>query len=146
MRVVMIAVMLALCPAAVAASEVIFSLKEQTLLSRKDSVAISQSAISLSRRDALQAQQVPAASRETLPGLVDITGYPSDMADSGGEGLLLERVASTLWARGKDTETDSLVRLFGLSDSDAENFGPALANRYLMRELFRQKLLEAAGK
>jgi hypothetical protein len=133
-------------PSAAVAHDAILSLQAQPALSRRDSTTIMQPMLALSRPEALHTSQIPASSVEKYPASADITAAEDDSSGDDRSGMLLERIAASLLTRKRDAETESLMQIFGLSGADAEDFGPALASRYLMREMFRQKLLDRAGK
>jgi hypothetical protein len=133
-------------PVVLSAHEAILSLKDQLQLSRHDSASVSQTLALVPKPEALRATQIPPGSIEKSPSATDIVGAPDETGMADGSGWLLERVAVAIHPQRQDAETESLMQMFGLTQSDAENFGPALANRWLLRELFRQRLLYSSGK
>ncbi len=141
----LLAVLLLLTTRHAAAEPQLFTLQDQATiskLSRGDSVRIDQSADIISRRDVLRAAQVPKEAIEQNPGSTDVSGGALSAAPdidlfAGLSMLLRPRVA--------DPETEALMRLLGLTNIDATTTN-ALANRYLMREAFRQRLEESGRR
>ncbi len=137
----LLAVLMLLTSRHAAAEPKLFNMQDQAAisqLSRGDSVRIDQSAGMISRRDILRAAQLPKEATEQNPGVTDISGgaltAAPDMDIFAGLSMLLRpRVA--------DPETEALMRLLGLTNLDTTTTN-ALANRYLIREMLRQRLEE----
>ncbi len=141
----LLVVLLLLTTRHAAAEPQLFTLQDQAAisrLSRGDSVRIDQSADMISRRDVLRATQLPKDATELKPGTTDVSGGAMAAAPDID---IFAGLAMLLRPRVTDPETEALMRLLGLTNIDATTTN-ALANRYLIRELFRQKLEEAGRR
>jgi hypothetical protein len=136
------AALLCLSAADVFAHDAILPLKEQPQLSRKESVSISQAVSQLTRRDASRSTQIPSDAREKTEGMVDVSGGVAEGTEPGTVSLS-ELTALTFNRPRRDAEAEEISRLFGYTRSDLSQFGPAIAARYLAREMFRQRVAEA---